>query len=148
MVLEIEDIVAEDHTAFNEVFTVIAHDFHCMKSQLLRCTRLIQSWLEDIRSELVVEDGVVSMLDLCHMETLSETVMGLNAEKMVSADAGLEDVVGSDKGDQPKAEPDDWEDTTDISTSKLETQDNGVANGGVDHLVVNKVEQCSTGTDK
>ncbi|KAL6323427.1 hypothetical protein AAG906_038996 [Vitis piasezkii] len=50
--------------------------------------------------------------------------------KQVSADAGQEDVVGSDKGEQPKAEPDDWEDAADISTPKLETQDNGVANGG------------------
>ena len=81
MVLEMEDIVAEDHTAFNEVFMVIAHDFHRMKSQLLQCTRLIQSWLEDVWSELVVKDGAVSMLDLCHMGILLETVMGLNAEK-------------------------------------------------------------------
>ncbi|RVW95247.1 Eukaryotic translation initiation factor 4G [Vitis vinifera] len=50
--------------------------------------------------------------------------------KQVSADAGQEDVVGSDIGEQPKAEPDDWEDAADISTPKLETQDNGVANGG------------------
>ena len=68
--------------------------------------------------------------------------------KQVSADTGQEDVVGSDKGDQPKAEPNDWKGTTDIYTSKLETQDNGVANGRIDHLVANKVEQCSIDTDK
>ena len=41
--------------------------------------------------------------------------------KQVSADTGQEDVVGSDKGDQPKAETDDWEDAADFSTSKLES---------------------------
>ena len=81
MVLEMEGIVAEGHTAFNEVFMVIAHDFHCMKSQLLQCIRSIQSWLEDVWSELVVKDGVVSVLDFCHMGILLKTVMGLNAEK-------------------------------------------------------------------
>ena len=80
MVLEMEGIVSEVHTAFNEDFMAIAHDFHCMKSQLLQSTRLIRSWLEDIWSELVVKDCAVSVLDLCHMGILLETVMGLNAE--------------------------------------------------------------------
>lgn len=80
MVLEMEGIFAEVHTTFNEDFMAIAHDFHSMKSQLLQCTRLIRSWLEDIWSELVVKDCAVSVLDLCHMGILLETVMGLNAE--------------------------------------------------------------------
>lgn len=80
MVLEMEGVVAEVHTAFNEDFMAISHDFHCMKSLLLHCTRLIRSWLEDIWSELVVKDCAVSVLDLCHMGILLETVMGLNAE--------------------------------------------------------------------
>lgn len=80
MVLDMEGIVAEVHTAFNEDFMAIAQEFHCMKSQLLQCTRLIQSWLEEIWSELVVKDCAVSVLDLCHIGILLETVMGLNAE--------------------------------------------------------------------
>ena len=62
--------------------------------------------------------------------TISSESMSSGNAKQLSADAGREDVLGSDKDEQPKAEPDDWEDAADISTPKLETQDNGVANGG------------------
>lgn len=49
--------------------------------------------------------------------------------KHVISDANQEDVVGSDKAEQPKAEPEDWEDAADISTPKLEALDDSVANG-------------------
>ncbi|KAF8380622.1 hypothetical protein HHK36_028111 [Tetracentron sinense] len=41
------------------------------------------------------------------------------------ADTTEKDVVASEEDGQNKAEPDDWEDAADISTSKLKTSDNG-----------------------
>ena len=66
MVLEMEGIVAEVHSVFNEDFMAIAHDFHCINFQLLQCTRLIHTWLEDIWSELVVMGCAVCARSLSH----------------------------------------------------------------------------------
>ncbi|KAK9286730.1 hypothetical protein L1049_015133 [Liquidambar formosana] len=81
LVLELEGIVADVQTTFKEDFNSIAHDFYCMKSQLLDSTKLMRSWLEDIWTEIIVKDCAVSVLHLCHMGILLETVTGLNAEK-------------------------------------------------------------------
>jgi hypothetical protein len=45
--------------------------------------------------------------------------------KQAPADAGEVDAIASEKGAMSKAEPDDWEDTANVSTPKLEVSDNG-----------------------
>ncbi|GFY89976.1 phragmoplast orienting kinesin 2 [Actinidia rufa] len=80
LVLELEGINAQIQTTFKDDFTSIATEFHCMKSQLQDSTKLFRSWIEDIWSEIFVKDCAVSVLHLCHMGILLETVTGLNAE--------------------------------------------------------------------
>ncbi|XP_042507685.1 kinesin-like protein KIN-12D isoform X2 [Macadamia integrifolia] len=79
-VLALEDIIGQVHTTFREEFESILCDFHCFKAQLLCSMKLMRSWLEDVWSEIIVKDCAVSVLHLCHMGILLETVTGLNAE--------------------------------------------------------------------
>ncbi|XP_022897116.1 kinesin-like protein KIN-12F isoform X3 [Olea europaea var. sylvestris] len=80
LVLELGEIVSEVQTTSTEDCKAIASDFLDMKSQLCESTRLIRSSLEDVWSEIVVKDFAMSVLHLCHMGILLETVTGLNAE--------------------------------------------------------------------
>ncbi|KAL2457752.1 Phragmoplast orienting kinesin 2 [Forsythia ovata] len=80
LVLELEDIVSQVQTTSIEDCKAIASDFLGMKSQLCESTRLIRSSLEDVWSEIIVKDFAMSVLHLCHMGILLETVTGLNAE--------------------------------------------------------------------
>lgn len=80
LVLELEEIVSHVQSAFNEDFLSLASDFICMKSQLHDSNSLMRSGLEDIWSEIIVKDCALSVLHLCHMGILLETVTGLNAE--------------------------------------------------------------------
>ncbi|KAF8406359.1 hypothetical protein HHK36_008446 [Tetracentron sinense] len=80
VVLALEDIITHAQTTFKEGFMSIVCDLHCLKSQLLHSTNLMRSCLEDIWSEIIIKDCAVSVLHLCHMGILLETVTGLNAE--------------------------------------------------------------------
>ncbi|KAM7474929.1 hypothetical protein LguiB_022172 [Lonicera macranthoides] len=80
LVLELEEIVSQVQSAFNEDFLSLASDFIFMKSQLHDSNSLMRSGLEDIWSEIIVKDCALSVLHLCHMGILLETVTGLNAE--------------------------------------------------------------------
>ncbi|KAK0582663.1 hypothetical protein LWI29_028296 [Acer saccharum] len=80
LVVELEGLVADVQTTFRDTFGHIAHDFQCMKSELLDSTNLVRSWLDDLWSEIIVKDCAVAVLHLCHMGILLETVTGLNAE--------------------------------------------------------------------
>ncbi|KAK4848274.1 hypothetical protein QYF36_011166 [Acer negundo] len=80
LVVELEGLVADVQTTFRDTFAHIAHDFQCMKSELLDSTNLVRSWLDDVWSEIIVKDCAVAVLHLCHMGILLETVTGLNAE--------------------------------------------------------------------
>ncbi|KAK2665172.1 hypothetical protein Ddye_003746 [Dipteronia dyeriana] len=80
LVVELEGLVADVQTTFRDTFVHIAHDFQCMKSELLDSTNLVRSWLDDVWSEIIVKDCAVAVLHLCHMGILLETVTGLNAE--------------------------------------------------------------------
>ncbi|XAR72869.1 Plus-end-directed kinesin ATPase [Bertholletia excelsa] len=80
LIMEMEHIIAEVQTSFNRDCTLISTEFLCMKSQLLDSMKLTHSWVEDIWSDIVVKDCAVSVLHLCHMGILLETVNGLNAE--------------------------------------------------------------------
>ncbi|KAI8554401.1 hypothetical protein RHMOL_Rhmol05G0095900 [Rhododendron molle] len=81
LVLELEGINSQVQSTFNQDFASIASEFLCMKTQLQSSRKLMHSWIEDIWSEIFVKDCAVSVLHLCHMGILLETVTGLNAEK-------------------------------------------------------------------
>ncbi|CAL5333677.1 unnamed protein product [Camellia sinensis] len=80
LVLELEGITAQVQTTFKQDFMSIGTEFLCMKSQLKDSMKLTHSWIEDVWSEIFVKDCAVSVLHLCHMGILLETVTGLNAE--------------------------------------------------------------------
>ncbi|PON49199.1 Kinesin-like protein [Parasponia andersonii] len=80
LVVELEDMLAEVQTASKENFMLLASDFHSMKGLLFDSSKLVRTWLEEIWSEIIVKDCAVSVLHLCHMGILLETVTGLNAE--------------------------------------------------------------------
>lgn len=79
-VVELEGMIADLQTIFDEKLTPIAHDFQSMKSLISDSTKLMRSWLEDIWSEIVAKDCGMAVLHLCHMGILLETVTGVNAE--------------------------------------------------------------------
>ncbi|KAJ4965860.1 hypothetical protein NE237_017709 [Protea cynaroides] len=79
-ILALEGIIEQVQITFKEEFESILCDLHCFKAQLLCSTKLMRSWLEDVWSEIIVKDCAVSVLHLCHMGILLETVTGLNAE--------------------------------------------------------------------
>lgn len=80
LVAELEGMIAEIQTSSTESFKLLASDFHSMKSLFFESSKQVQSWLEDVWSDIIVKDCAVSVLHLCHMGILLETVMGLNAE--------------------------------------------------------------------
>ncbi|CAI9769118.1 unnamed protein product [Fraxinus pennsylvanica] len=80
LLLELEEIVSHVQTTSTEDCKAIASDFLGMKSQLCESTRFIRLSLEDVWSEIIVKDFAMSVLHLCHMGILLETVTGLNAE--------------------------------------------------------------------
>ncbi|CAK7329803.1 unnamed protein product [Dovyalis caffra] len=79
LVLQLEGVVSQVQTTFKN-FTSMVCDFHGLKALVLDSGKLVQSWLEDVWSEIIVKDSAVSVLHLCHMGILLETVTGLNAE--------------------------------------------------------------------
>ncbi|PPD81977.1 hypothetical protein GOBAR_DD21105 [Gossypium barbadense] len=80
MVAELEGLITELQTAFSQSVKAVACDSHCLKSLLFDSMKLARSWLEDVWSEIIVKDCAVSVLHLCHMGILLETLTGLNAE--------------------------------------------------------------------
>lgn len=77
---ELECIVSQVQMNSMEDYMSIASDCISMKSQLQNSIKLIKSCLEDIWSEIIVKDCAISVLHLCHIGVLLETVTGLNAE--------------------------------------------------------------------
>ncbi|CAL1389381.1 unnamed protein product [Linum trigynum] len=80
VVRELEDIVAGIQSSSQENCVSMASGLDSLKSLALDSRKLVSSWLEDIWSEIVVKDCAVSVLHLCHMGILLETVTGLHAE--------------------------------------------------------------------
>ncbi|KAK6253602.1 hypothetical protein QUC31_015322 [Theobroma cacao] len=80
LVSELEGLMTELQTAFSQNVKAVACDCHCLKSLLFDSVKLARSWLEDVWSEIIVKDCAVSVLHLCHMGILLETLTGLNAE--------------------------------------------------------------------
>ncbi|KAA0046003.1 hypothetical protein IC582_025259 [Cucumis melo] len=79
-IVELEDIIAEVQTTVNSSFMSLASEIQSMKSLQLDSTKFVRSCLENVWSEIIVKDCAISVLHLCHMGILLETVMGLNAE--------------------------------------------------------------------
>ncbi|KAK7362682.1 hypothetical protein VNO77_04802 [Canavalia gladiata] len=80
LVVKLDDVIKEAQLMMQEGFMSLACDLECFKSQFLYSTRLIQPWLEKIWSEIVFKDCAMSVLHLCHMGILLETVTGMHAE--------------------------------------------------------------------
>ncbi|XP_062092244.1 kinesin-like protein KIN-12D [Humulus lupulus] len=80
LVVELQDMVVEVQAAFKENYMLLASDFRTVKSVLSDTSKLVRTWLEEIWSEIIGKDCAVSVLHLCHMGILLETVTGLNAE--------------------------------------------------------------------
>lgn len=77
LVQELEGVMG---SADNQNLSFIDDDIQCLKSQLIDSGKLMRSSVEDIWSEIIVKDCAMSVLHLCHMGILLETVNGLNAE--------------------------------------------------------------------
>ncbi|XP_014508802.1 kinesin-like protein KIN-12D [Vigna radiata var. radiata] len=80
LTLKLDDVIKEVQLMTTENFMSLASDLECLKSQCLYSTNLIQPWLEKIWSEIVFKDCAMSVLHLCHMGILLETVTGMHAE--------------------------------------------------------------------
>ncbi|KAI3804977.1 hypothetical protein L1987_26916 [Smallanthus sonchifolius] len=77
---ELEGMIFQTHSFVDQDLMPTASDFFCIKSQIQESSKLIRSWVEDIWSEIIAKDCVVSVLRVCHMGILLEMVTGLNAE--------------------------------------------------------------------
>uniref|UniRef100_A0A5B7AA43 Eukaryotic translation initiation factor 4G n=1 Tax=Davidia involucrata TaxID=16924 RepID=A0A5B7AA43_DAVIN len=108
-------------------------------------TKLTGSKKKKNRKEILLKAdaaGTTSDLYMAYKgpEEKKETVAALestssNTLSQVPVDTYQEDDESTEKGGQSKAEPDDWEDAADISTSKLATSDNAKQDhSGLKHL--------------
>eukprot|EP00257_Ricinus_communis_P017920 XP_015576480.1 kinesin-like protein KIN-12F [Ricinus communis] len=80
LVMELEGIISHVQSTFQKNYMSVVCDFHSVKTLVLDSRKLVRTWLEDVWSEIIVKDCAVSVLHLCHMGILLETVTGLNAE--------------------------------------------------------------------
>ncbi|XP_047340595.1 kinesin-like protein KIN-12D isoform X2 [Impatiens glandulifera] len=80
VVVELDCIISCIMKSFMEDYAPVANDILCLKSQFKESMKLMHTWIEDVWSEIIVKDSAVSVLHLCHMGILLETVTGLNAE--------------------------------------------------------------------
>ncbi|XVF45199.1 hypothetical protein PTKIN_Ptkin02bG0185700 [Pterospermum kingtungense] len=80
LVAELEGLISEVQNAFSQDVMAVVCNCLGLKSLLFDSMKLARSWLEDIWSEIIVKDCAVSVLHLCHMGILLETLTGLNAE--------------------------------------------------------------------
>lgn len=80
LVVELDYVIKEVQLTMKENFKSLACDLQCIKSQFLHSTKLVQPLLEEIWSEIVLKDCAMSVLHLCHMGILLETVTGMHAE--------------------------------------------------------------------
>ncbi|KAG2306209.1 hypothetical protein Bca52824_025957 [Brassica carinata] len=79
LVEELETVVRKLQDESSEALTGMANDLSDLKSSVSE-TKSARLFLEDIWSEIVMKDCALSVLHLCHMGVLLETVTGVNAE--------------------------------------------------------------------
>ncbi|KAI3755534.1 hypothetical protein L1987_55337 [Smallanthus sonchifolius] len=77
---ELEGMISQTHSFVDQDLMPTASELFCIKSQVQESSKLIRSWVEDIWSEIIAKDCVVSVLRVCHMGILLEMVTGINAE--------------------------------------------------------------------
>ncbi|KAD4179211.1 hypothetical protein E3N88_27802 [Mikania micrantha] len=77
---ELEGMIFQVHSTIDQDLMPAASNFFCIKSRIQDSSKLVQSWIEDIWSEIVAKDCAVSVLRVCHMGILLEMITGLNAE--------------------------------------------------------------------
>ncbi|XP_074343871.1 kinesin-like protein KIN-12D [Apium graveolens] len=80
LVQELEGIVSQAQVTWDKNFESITSDFLCLKSEVCDSNKMAHSWIEEIWSETILKDCAMSVLHLCHMGILLETVTGLNVE--------------------------------------------------------------------
>lgn len=80
MISELEDAISEVQTTSSKEWMSVASDFLSMKCQIHESTESVRKLIEEVWSEIIAKDCVVSVLHLCHMGILLETASGLNAE--------------------------------------------------------------------
>ncbi|KAE9607258.1 putative plus-end-directed kinesin ATPase transcription factor bZIP family [Lupinus albus] len=80
LVVELDDVIKEVQLIMKENSMPFACELQCIKSHYLQSTKLVQPWLEEIWSEIFLKDCAMSVLHLCHMGILLETVTGMHAE--------------------------------------------------------------------
>uniref|UniRef100_A0A1J3CW79 Phragmoplast orienting kinesin 2 n=1 Tax=Noccaea caerulescens TaxID=107243 RepID=A0A1J3CW79_NOCCA len=79
LVEELETVVRQVQDESSEALTGMANDLSDLKSWISE-TRSARLFLEDIWSEIIMKDCALSVLHLCHMGVLLETVTGINTE--------------------------------------------------------------------
>ncbi|KAL0707268.1 hypothetical protein Bca4012_073694 [Brassica carinata] len=79
LVEELETVVRKLQDESSEALTGMANDLSDLKSSVSE-TKSARLFLEDIWSEIIMKDCALSVLHLCHMGVLLETVTGVNAE--------------------------------------------------------------------
>uniref|UniRef100_A0A7N0TDF2 Kinesin motor domain-containing protein n=1 Tax=Kalanchoe fedtschenkoi TaxID=63787 RepID=A0A7N0TDF2_KALFE len=79
-ILELEDTVVQVQNHIEDDFQSMVGDLSGLKCHLILAKKIMHSSLEDIWSELIVKDCIVSVLHLCHIGLLLETALGLNVE--------------------------------------------------------------------
>ncbi|KAF8085043.1 hypothetical protein N665_0685s0035 [Sinapis alba] len=79
LVEELETVVRKLQDESSEALTGMANDISDLKSWV-RETKSARFFLEDIWSEIIMKDCALSVLHLCQMGVLLETVTGVNAE--------------------------------------------------------------------
>ncbi|CAA7052987.1 unnamed protein product [Microthlaspi erraticum] len=79
LVEELETVVRQVQDESSEALTGMANDLSDLKSWVSE-TKSARLFLEDIWSEIIMKDCALSVLHLCHMGVLLETVTGINTE--------------------------------------------------------------------
>ncbi|KAL8170416.1 hypothetical protein V2J09_022220 [Rumex salicifolius] len=77
---ELEVVISQARGTSEEAVLSMSTDISFLKSHILDSRQLIQIWLEDIWSGIIVKNSASSILHLCHMGILLETVARLNVE--------------------------------------------------------------------
>ncbi|VVA94014.1 unnamed protein product [Arabis nemorensis] len=79
LVEELETVVRKLQDESSEALTGLANDLSDLKSWVSK-TKSARLFLEDIWSEIIMKDCALSVLHLCQMGVLLETVTGINTE--------------------------------------------------------------------
>ncbi|CAO2815149.1 unnamed protein product [Amaranthus hypochondriacus] len=80
LIEELRSVVSQIQDTSEEAFMALTQDLNCTKLQIHDTVKLLHSSLEDVWSQILMKDCALSVLHLCHMGVLLETITSLNAE--------------------------------------------------------------------